>query len=413
MVRASFFANRELNPVVVCVDDDPQVLTAVKRLLRREPYDLLTTDKPSTALRWIGKRRVDLLITDLKMPEMSGTDLIKVVEERSPQTMSLILTGFPEKVAGLPESRSRLIAKPWNDSEFKETVRSLVSLPQEQSKGFPILAPKAPFPRAQVLIVDTQEQFRSLAEETLAPEGFDLHVVGNGGDSLRALRSPGVIAEIVLLAPDAVPGGETELIRVMRRLVPGLYILVVAETPTREQIGAWYEAGAETVVPRSITAERLSDLMKRSVYPARKHREQASLETRESHRRTADPWYRRLLRRLRLVLYAPRLSKRGEIRTLLLLSFSAFLIGSLFARTYESASSLLMPTEMFREGRQGLPDRLWTQNAQDQALRRWYMAQQLDISHEMNEQTRRYHEEQLFDRRWEGTRPRRERDTQR
>jgi hypothetical protein len=92
----------------------------------------------------------------------------------------------------------------------------------------------------------------------------------------------------------------------------------------------------------------------------------------------------------------------------LLASFSAFLIGTFFAGTYDSASNLLMPAEMLREGRQGLPDRLWTQSAQDQALRRWYMAQQLDLNREMNEQTRRYHEEQSFERRWEGIRPRRE-----
>jgi hypothetical protein len=221
------------------------------------------------------------------------------------------------------------------------------------------------------------------------------------------------MAEIVLVAPEAVPGGERDLIRVMRRLVPGLYVMVVAETPTREQIGAWYEAGAANIVPRSISAERLSDLMKRSIFPARKNREEARLTVQESHRRSTDPWYRRLLHRVRLVLHAPRLSRRGELRTLLLLSFSAFLIGTFFAGVYDSETNLLLPVEMFRERPQGFPDRLWTQNAQDQALRRWYMAQQVDLSREMNEQNRRYHEEELFERRWEGSRPRREWDIRR
>src|SRR5579859_4288274 len=103
-------------PVVVCLDDDPQVLNAVQRALRRESYQVLTTDRPDTALRWLVERGVQLLITDLRMPDMDGGDLIRVVQKRFPETASLILTGFPDQAP--TDHPPRLITKPWDDEEL-------------------------------------------------------------------------------------------------------------------------------------------------------------------------------------------------------------------------------------------------------------------------------------------------------
>jgi len=102
---------------VVCVDDEPAILAALKRALRQEPYDVLTTESPEDALRLISTRDVSLVITDQRMPGMQGTDLLAEVSRNSPSTARIILTAFPGPAFATPGLRRWLecmISKPWD-----------------------------------------------------------------------------------------------------------------------------------------------------------------------------------------------------------------------------------------------------------------------------------------------------------
>lgn len=68
---------RERRPVVVCIDDDPEILSALRRVLRSDRYDLLTTVDPEEALDRILRPPVDVFIADERMPGITGTDLLK------------------------------------------------------------------------------------------------------------------------------------------------------------------------------------------------------------------------------------------------------------------------------------------------------------------------------------------------
>ena len=115
--------------VVVCVDDEPAILSALKRSLRAEPYELLTTDSPEHALRWVGTRDVSLVITDQRMPRMEGTELLEEVLKRSPSTARIILTAFPGDAVGTPGLRhwtECMISKPWDNLMLRKTIRQLL-----------------------------------------------------------------------------------------------------------------------------------------------------------------------------------------------------------------------------------------------------------------------------------------------
>ena len=116
-------------PVVLCVDDEPPILDALARLLRREPFELITSEDPREALDWFRMCRVDLLITDQRMPTMSGAELIRTVREISPATSCIMLTGFPDTEAVI-EWRDggiqRLITKPWENDTLRATVRRVL-----------------------------------------------------------------------------------------------------------------------------------------------------------------------------------------------------------------------------------------------------------------------------------------------
>ena len=112
--------------VVVFVDDQPEILDALRRILRDEQYEVRTTSSPDEALRWVGEGDVSVLVTDERMPTMRGTDLLEKASKRSPKTVRVVLTGYPGSYTlhyGLAHSVDWLISKPWNDEALKLNAR--------------------------------------------------------------------------------------------------------------------------------------------------------------------------------------------------------------------------------------------------------------------------------------------------
>jgi nucleotide-binding universal stress UspA family protein/CheY-like chemotaxis protein len=115
--------------MIVCVDDEPLANRALYRLLSREPYDVLVADNPGQALRYVRDYDVDLVITDQRMPDMTGIELLAEVKQVSPLTSGLILTAYPESVLveDLPAKPAPpLFSKPWDDETLREGVRQVL-----------------------------------------------------------------------------------------------------------------------------------------------------------------------------------------------------------------------------------------------------------------------------------------------
>ena len=117
------------NKTIVCVDDEPLVSRALYRLFAREPYDVLVADTACKALRYVQDYDVDLVITDQRMPDMSGVELLREVRQSSPATGGLILTAYPESVLvdDPPDAPAPpIFAKPWDDDTLREGVREML-----------------------------------------------------------------------------------------------------------------------------------------------------------------------------------------------------------------------------------------------------------------------------------------------
>lgn len=118
-------------PVVVCVDDEPQILSSLRRLLRNEPYRFFTTEKPDEALTWILEKQAKVIIADMRMPGISGLDLLEMVKTCSPSTIRVMLTGQSDLTGILKRTRidsiDRMVRKPWDPDSLKLTLRSLLS----------------------------------------------------------------------------------------------------------------------------------------------------------------------------------------------------------------------------------------------------------------------------------------------
>ncbi len=114
-------------PVILCVDDEENILKSVKRLFIDEDYTILTTTRGEEALDIIKNQKVDVLITDQQMPGIKGIDILKRARETSPGTVRIMITGYSDigvTISAINEGEvHRYIAKPWDNDRFKQVVK--------------------------------------------------------------------------------------------------------------------------------------------------------------------------------------------------------------------------------------------------------------------------------------------------
>lgn len=112
---------------VLFVDDEPAILASIKRLLRKEPYSVYTADGGAAGLALLREKEIQVVVSDQRMPEMSGTQFLHAVKERYPDTLRIVLSGFAEAatiVDAINEGEVwRFIGKPWNEEDLRSTIR--------------------------------------------------------------------------------------------------------------------------------------------------------------------------------------------------------------------------------------------------------------------------------------------------
>lgn len=113
---------------ILCVDDERNVLKALRRLfLDEEHYDILTANSGPEGLDLLEEEPdVRLIISDYRMPGMTGVEFLKQVCEKWPNTVRIVLSGYADTAAVVEAINAgqiyKFIPKPWNDEELKGTV---------------------------------------------------------------------------------------------------------------------------------------------------------------------------------------------------------------------------------------------------------------------------------------------------
>jgi response regulator RpfG family c-di-GMP phosphodiesterase len=124
---------------LLCVDDEPNILASLRRLLRPFGYKVLTAESGAAGLALLEQQPVDVVISDMRMPEMDGAHFLAQVRQRWPDTLRLLLTGYAD-IAAIQDAINcgeiyRYITKPWDDNDIVLQIRHALERRQlEQDK---------------------------------------------------------------------------------------------------------------------------------------------------------------------------------------------------------------------------------------------------------------------------------------
>jgi len=111
-----------MTATILCVDDEPSILSALRRLFRARGLQVKVAEGGAAGLALLESETVDLVISDMRMPEMDGVAFLEQVRQRWPDTMRLLLTGYADinSIMGAINRGEiyRYIAKPWDDNDI-------------------------------------------------------------------------------------------------------------------------------------------------------------------------------------------------------------------------------------------------------------------------------------------------------
>jgi response regulator RpfG family c-di-GMP phosphodiesterase len=116
---------------ILCVDDEPGILSALRRLFRARGYQVCSAESGRAGLALLQTQAVDLVISDMRMPEMDGVEFLAQVRQRWPDSVRLLLTGYAD-IGTVIEAINRgeiyrYITKPWDDDEMALIVREALA----------------------------------------------------------------------------------------------------------------------------------------------------------------------------------------------------------------------------------------------------------------------------------------------
>lgn len=127
-------ANQKSSATILCVDDELNILSAMKRLFRPSGYRVITADSGAKGLELIEQEKgnINVVISDMRMPNMNGAEFLTAVRQKYPDIMRILLTGYSDMDSTVDAINDgqiyRYVSKPWNEVDLISCVKEALKV---------------------------------------------------------------------------------------------------------------------------------------------------------------------------------------------------------------------------------------------------------------------------------------------
>jgi len=180
-------------PSILVVDDEPAMRLALHHSLRRKGFTVASASSGPEALNMIDRDSYQLLITDMKMPDMSGLQVLARAKKIAPQVPIIVMTAFGtinNAVTAMQEGAADYLLKPFSTETLAETINKVLSKPETQSQSGGGAAAKRASGEPDKLITQDPELINILKiAKKIAPSDATVLVLGESGTGKELLAS--------------------------------------------------------------------------------------------------------------------------------------------------------------------------------------------------------------------------------
>ncbi len=213
---------------ILFVDDEERILRSLAMQFRRQ-YEVLTESDPLRALERLKSETVHIIVSDQRMPQMSGAELLAQAREIAPDTLRILLTGYSDldaAVAALNDGGIfRYLTKPWDQQEMVFTLRQAAEIAARQVQAPALEAPLQQRAPLNVLLLDNDAATLEVVAEFCVGGGHRLLRAGSLSEAVAVLNNHAVdmlISDLLLAGEDTAP-----LLKSLAQAHPRLLSLVV------------------------------------------------------------------------------------------------------------------------------------------------------------------------------------------
>lgn len=126
-LSSSLLAGNVKQRTLLLVDDEENILMALKRVLRRDGYRILTATSGKEGLDLLSENRVDVIVSDQRMPGMTGVEFLHRVKDIHPELVSIVLSGYTELQSVTDAINEgaiyKFLTKPWDDDHLRANIQ--------------------------------------------------------------------------------------------------------------------------------------------------------------------------------------------------------------------------------------------------------------------------------------------------
>ncbi len=230
---------------ILCVDDEPNILRALSWLLQKD-FEVVTAAGGDEALALVRRDDFDVVISDQRMPGMSGVDLLREVKAIAPRAMRILLTGYADVQSVLRSVNEseifRYVAKPWSVTELPKLVAQAAAIARRHPAGAPIAGDlPAPDGKGSILVLDGDPATHALVEVAAGDVAEIVHV-SNVVDAVHCL----IDREFSVLVAETHLGPSIEISRficLLKQRHPRLVAVVLAEDSATDTVARLVNQG--------------------------------------------------------------------------------------------------------------------------------------------------------------------------
>jgi serine/threonine-protein kinase len=221
-------------PAVLFVDDEERVVNALSHLFAGL-YEVDTANGGAAALEKLRTRRFHVLVSDQRMPEMPGVELLRQAKDFAPGTVRLLLTGYSDLAAIVGSVNDgevfRFVSKPWQEEDLLATLAEAVDVAIAIEAAAASPTPALP-PNAAVLVLGDAAIARAARE--LSKNSYRIHEAGNIDAALEVLAGEEIATLVCDL--DLAANDPAALLRILKKQSPQTQLIAVSGATDSELI---------------------------------------------------------------------------------------------------------------------------------------------------------------------------------